>query len=209
MSGKVVKFNPSATSIKPQAMSPAACLNRLRHLSLRSITAQNPQSALNFLRYAKGDSELIQDMKALVIRRISCEAFSLSNSRIYKAFDRLLEGFPNVPMMKDYMIPEVKKLGQAGEVIETCQSQAGDSSIILRAKREALLFNLTQLIHDNFDEFQGIQKPRFNKAEFIEVCSWIWDMLGQFQPRLPNELSELINIHVFTPELPFDIVLPD
>jgi hypothetical protein len=205
---KVVRLNPIASSIRPQATSPAAYLNRLRHLSLRAINSRNLQHVANYLRSAKGDSELLQDMKALVVRRLASQALSYSMPHIYRTFDALLTDFPAVPLMRDHMVHQVRELGEAREVIGTCRLRLGDSPMILRAKQEALLFNLTLLIKDNFVDFNGTYTSRFKKAEFIELFSWIWEMTRDFQPRMADELSELIDIHVLNPQLPFDIHLP-
>lgn len=105
------------------------------------------------------------------------------------------------------MIPQARELGEATEVIEACRPRAGDSPMIIRAKREALMFNITMLIQDNYVEYNGIQTPRIKRAEFIRLFSWIWEMSRQFQPRIPDELAQLIDIHVLKPELPFDIHL--
>ncbi len=208
MSGKVVSFKLVSTPGKPRPMSVEEYFSRLKSFTFQLIASHSLSRALNFLCHAKGDSELVQDMKALVIRRLSCEALSVSNTRIHQACDQLLVGFPEVPMMKEHMVPGFRELGEARDVIETCRPKPGDPPLVLRAKREALLFNITLLIADSFDEHQGIQTPRFKKAEFIELFSWIWQRLPGFQPTMDSKLSRLVDIHVLAPELPFNIFLP-
>jgi hypothetical protein len=163
---------------------------------------------MEFLRYQKGDKNFVQDMKALVIRRLACEALSLSRLEMHRRFDNLLTGFPSPAFMLDFMIPKNHELGEASEVIETCRPASTDTNVVLRAKQEGLLFNLTTLIQDNFTIFESRVTPKFKRKDFINFFSWVWEMLREFTPYMPKELAELVQIHVFDPPLPFDIEFP-
>jgi hypothetical protein len=151
----------------------------------------------------------VQDIKDLVIRRIACEALSRNDLDVFRAFFYLLDDIPRPVMMRDYMVPEQHKLGQAQKVIETCRPDPNDSPLILRAKREALLFNLTEMIQGLHVQIAGRMNYRCQKGEFGRYFSWIVDLVRLHLPHMPAELAELIEIHVLKPELPFNIELPD
>jgi hypothetical protein len=164
---------------------------------------------LNLLAYKKGDNEVLQDIKAVVIRRISCEAFTHGDLGIYAVFEVLLRDFPTPPFMRDFMIPRESRLGEAREVIELCRPGTGDTNLVLRGKREALLYNLTKLILDTSVPIAGVMNHQFNRADFVEAFSWTWRMLEDFRPSLSPQLAEVIDAHVLKPPVPFNIQLKD
>jgi hypothetical protein len=209
MSARVISLNPNGTAVSSAGRSAAELLNNYKRLSLNSLSPCNLQSIRRSLRHQKGDSTLVQDMKALVVRRIACEALSRAHLKIYRAFDELLGSFPPA-FMQEYMIPKTHELGEAQAYIETCRPAPDDTNIVLRAKREGLLFNLNNLIRETFVEFKGKVSPRFKRGEFTECFAWIWRMLEEFKPpHLQPELAELIGVHVLEPPLPFNITLPE
>jgi len=209
MSGKIIRLEPRVVSTGQRRWSLSEYMSGCRKLTLRSIAPSNLPDILRFLSYQKADGELAQDIKALVIRRIACEALSLSNFDVQRSFDRLLDEFPSPIFMQEFMIPKTHALGEAQEIIETCHPAPGDTNVVLRGKREALLFNLTNLIYETYIVIADVLNAKFKKTEFTNLFSWIWNMLYEFTPSMPEELAELIQIHIFAPPLPFNIKLPD
>ncbi|MGB9613014.1 MAG: hypothetical protein ACPL4K_02400, partial [Candidatus Margulisiibacteriota bacterium] len=117
--------------------------------------------------------------------------------------------FPAPPMMRSYMIPEVHRLGQAQEFIESCRPAPNDSPLILRAKREALFFNLMKFIQDNYIQIAGVMNCCFRKADFEIYFSWIPDLVREHLPFMPDPLAKLAEVHILNPEMPFNIWVPD
>jgi len=207
MPGKI--FGVSNNSSVVQLSSFRKDLQAFAHLEYRSLKPTNRERILNFLSYKQGDLELIRDSKDLVVRRIACEALSRNDLEIYGKFSELLKGFPLVPLMKDYMVPKEHKLGEAGKIVETCRPLSGDSPLILRAKREALLFNLMAMIEDLCIEIAGVVNYRTNKSDFKFYYSWVVDLVREHLPYMPEVFRQLTEIHVLNPEFPFNIKLPD
>ena len=208
MPGKIHDATVHIAARRQQANLLVDYHKKCRHLSLNSVNPRNLQSILEFLRYQKGDSELLQDMKALVVRRLACEAFSQSRFDVHQGFEKLLDLFPRPPFMRDFMIPRKHELGEPQEVIDTCRPAANDTNMVLRGKREGLLFNLTRLIQDSYAVIGNKAVAKFKRGEFIECFSWTWEMLRDFYPSMRKELTEQVQAHVFAPPLPFDIELP-
>jgi hypothetical protein len=178
-------------------------------LGYHSVKPGNQARIINFLKYEKGDSELVQDIKALVIRRIAIEAYSRNNQNVFQAFYDLLGDIPPPIMMRDYMIPEHHRLGEASGFIESCRPHLNDSPLFLRAKREALLFNLAKMLMNLHFPMSSVMNYLCNKTEFKEFFSWVVDLVREHLSSMPPELAQLTNVHVLKPELPFNIQLPD
>jgi hypothetical protein len=208
MPGKIYDAKPLIAAAQKRAQALNEFKIKCRHLTFSSVTPANLKNVIEFLRYQKGNGNFVQDMKALVIRRLACEALSLSHLEMHRRFDELLNDFPPPPLMRGFMIPKKHELGEAQEIIETCRPAPGDTNVVLRAKQEGLLFNLTLLIQETFTIYGNRATSKFKKKDFINLFSWIWEMLREFTPYMPRELAELVKIHVFDPPLPFDIELP-
>ncbi len=208
MPGKIYDIKPVIAAAKKRARALNEFRAKCGNLTFDSVTPSNLKSIMEFLRYQKGNSNFVRDMKALVIRRLACEALSLSQLEIHRNLDELLNDFPLPPMTRDFMIPKNHELGAAREIIETCHRAPGDTNVVLRAKQEGLLFNLTMLIQKNFTIHENLVTPKYKRSVFINLFSWTWEMLREFTPYMPGELAELVQIHVFDPPLPFNIELP-
>jgi len=208
MPGKIYDITPLIAAKQKRAKALAELRTRCKQLTFNSITPANLKSIMEFLRYQKGNSNVVQDMKTLVIRRLACEALSLAQLERHRDFENLLNSFPLPPLMRKFMIPKKPELGEPSEIIETCRLAPGDTNVVLRAKQQGLLFNLTILIRDNFTIYQNLVTSKFKQGDFINLFSWSWKMVREFIPYMPKELAELVQIHVFDPPLPFDIELP-
>ena len=209
MSGKIPGVGDRPAVLLPMKRSLEKGMLAYIHLGYRSVRPGNQARIISLLKYKPGDSELVQDIKALVIRRIACEALSHNKLDVSEKFSDLLDDFPAPPLMRDYMIPEEHKLGQAQEFIEACRPSPNDSYIVLRAKREALFSNLMNLIRNIHVQIEGVMNYRCKKAEFEMYYSWIPDLVREHLPFMPAQLAELVEVHILKPELPFNIQLPD
>lgn len=207
MPGKIYNQTSLIAAKQQRAKALFEFKTRCRQLTFSSVSPASLKSVIEFLRYQKGDSFIVQDMKALVIRRLACEALSLSHLEMHRRFDNLLTDFPSPPFMRDFMMPNKHEMGEASEIIETCRPGPRDTNVVLRAKQEGLLFNLTTLIQETFTIYKNRVTPKFKRKDFINCFSWVWEMLREFTPYMPKELAELVQIHVFDPPLPFDIEL--
>jgi hypothetical protein len=200
-----LKLVPGTTG-RPQAGSLFALrLNGYRGLTLRSIKQQRLDLIIRFLGYQKGDSALTQDAKTLVIRRLACEAYTSSREADSQRLEALLTAFPPVPLINGYSLWPKHSLGKGSKYMEKCRPAAGDTPVVLRAKREALIGNLMQMVKDNFDLYQGVAYPHLKKEAFVKVLSWTWDILREHQPLMPAALAELVQVHILDPEVPFNL----
>ena len=94
MPAKIYDAKPLIAAAKKRAKALNEFRAKCRSLTFRSVTPSNLESVMEFLRYQKGNSNILQDMKTLLIRRLACEALSLSRLERHRDFDGLLNDFP-------------------------------------------------------------------------------------------------------------------
>jgi hypothetical protein len=214
---KILKIRLLDRSNPPRPPREASAIQHIIKLKVNFNDIRQVGSALAFLTYRAGDSEILQDLKSMLARRLSMEAFSrswvtLSEVRTRKMADRLpfirtgarffelLRGFPAVEHLELFL-----------EESASCQPEVTDGADIIRAKREGILFQLTKAV-GNLTDQRVILTP-FTKGVFMDLYGSDLEVLrAHAQHRLtPTSIAECLLKQVLDTEtgLPFNIKLPD
>jgi hypothetical protein len=193
-----------------------AGLQRLIDLKVDLADGQQVSAACSLLVHREGEGELVQDIKSMVIRRLSLEALSRSWVTLKDLKLRTMRQEFNVTAERIFALlkgfPAVEHLEHFSEVPMECFPAKEDGADILRAKREGLLYYLTKIISCCLADQQVILSP-FNKTTFFDLYGTEIMTLGDHarSPLTPKPIADCLKQHVLETEtgLPFNISLPD
>lgn len=194
----------------------SAGLKRLIELKVDLTEPREVNAAMSLLMYRSGEGPLVQDIKSMVIRRLSLEALSRSWVTLRDLDLRTTRQEYAVTAERIFALlkgfPAVAHLDRFYEMPMECFPAKEDGADILRAKREGLLFYLTKIISCCLANQQVIIEP-FSKSMFLELYGTEMMTLGDHarSPLTPRPIADCLQKQVLETKtgLPFNINLPD